>query len=367
MKKTIINFCLLIGSIIVAAGFGEILGRLYLSYQDRQLRQKRQENILTQVAKSDLFTRAQPGHFANKPNETVHWWGFDICTDSLGCRTGVLAPDSAKVILFIGDSMIFGLGLSDSTTIPSLLQRDLMAAYPDHPVKVINAGVIGYDFQQYLHQVERLVPRIKPDYILVGLCYNDLLPNEDPFGNVMAERGLNNQVANESEGKASFKKIIGLLDIKSMLRNSALYRIFNQTNFGSSLKNKQTVHSEPVVLASQKAAPELVDKFIETLQKFNVPSAFVYFPTPENLGQNNDLIYVKLLTAKGQAVLDMCRLTDLSVDDYFLREKDGRMQSDIHFNLKGSRVVANHLGDWLGKKWLAGKTHANVSYARLSQ
>jgi hypothetical protein len=347
MKKITINIFLLFVSLSLAVVGTEVIARIFFSYQDKVLREKRSRNILTQVAKHELFTRIEPGGFANRPNAQVHWWGFDIRTDSLGCRIGPAAPESSAVILFIGDSMTFGLGLPDSASIPGLLQARLIQAAPDHPVRVVNASVIGYDFRLYLHQLRRLTPILKPELIIVGICYNDLFPNEDPYQNIMADRGF--AEAKSSAPKAQFagsnSSIAG--QIKKLLRDTALYSLWQKSGIGARLSGGSGEYTEPAVLASLNQAPELVEEFIAALHEYNVPYLFVYFPTPDRLGSPSDFVYVRILQERGEPVLDLSLSDGLSQESYFLRESRGRLQPDIHFNLPGGQVVADEISRWL--------------------
>lgn len=352
MKKLLINLVLICFSLLISLGLGELVARTYLSYQDRMLREKSRENILTQVAKSELFTPIYPGSFGNRPDASVHWWGLDIRTDSLGCRKGAAAPDSASVILFLGDSMIFGLGLPDSSTIPSLLQKELNRARPDQPVRVVNSAVIGYDFQQYLYQLHRLAPILKPSMVLVGICYNDLFPNEDPFGTIARDRGAVTKVREVEADRPPSTHSYSRSGIKGLLKDAALYELYQQSNLGAKLFKKPTHYSEPEVLASLQAAPSLTDEFVSTVEGLEIPCAYVYFPTPEELGRESQSAFVRLLKERNQSLLDLGVAADLDKDDYFLREKDGRMQPDIHFNLKGSKAVAEEINLWLTRQKL---------------
>jgi lysophospholipase L1-like esterase len=270
---------------------------------------------------------------------------MDIQTDSLGNREGRPAHDSVETLLFLGDSMIFGLGLPDCLTIPALLQIELQAT---RSVKFVNAGVIGYDFRQYLYQLRRLVPVIQPALVLVGICYNDLFPNEDPFGTILAEREMADKVPKEGDREEAQEATSTVSKLKNLLRGSALYLVFQQTNLKTFLsKPKSRNYTEIPIIKSREQAPELVEEFIATLNELNVPAAFVYFPVPEELGQKSPFIYVTHLEQHNQLVLDLGAVQELTKDSYFLRQKEKYMQPDIHFNLEGSRVVAKEIAGWL--------------------
>ncbi len=347
MKKIAINIFLLFISLCLAAVGAEIIARIFFSYQDKVLREKSSQNILTQVAKHELFVQIELGGFTNRPYAQVHWWGFDIRTDSLGCRVGPAAPESSDVILFIGDSMTFGLGLPDSATIPGLLQTRLNQATPNHPVRVVNASVIGYDFRQYLYQLRRLTPILRPSLIIIGICYNDLFPNEDPFQNIMADRGFAEGKSSSTTMQLASSNSSYAGRLKKLVRETALYTLWRKSGIGERLSAGNSEYTEPAVLASLNQAPELVDEFLAVLREYDVPHLFVYFPTPEKLGSPSDFVYVRILQERGEPLLDLSLAQGLSKDSYFFRESKGHLQPDIHFNLAGGQIVADNISRWL--------------------
>jgi hypothetical protein len=354
IKKILINLLVAGVALSVSLMLGEFIARGYLHYQDRVIQAKNRENILTQVPKKELYAPASPGNFTNRPNASVNWWGHHIQTDSLGCRTGISAPDSAKTILFIGDSMIFGLGLPDSLTIPSLLQQELNRRSPRSPVRVINAGVIGYDFQRYIYHLQRLGPMLKPGLVIIGLCYNDLLPNEDPFGDIMASLAAPEKRPAEQMMLAPRKQPrpseLGI--IKGAIRSSALYTLWSQAGSGSRSRKQDFATSDPLKMASLEQAPVLIEDLLGIAEQMNVKLTFVYFPVHQSLGQDSDLMYVRLLQERGLAVLDLSHSEDLARESYFFRENRGHLLPDIHFNVPGSRVVAGEIATWLIKEKL---------------
>ncbi|MBU1651801.1 hypothetical protein KKA00_06250 [bacterium] len=342
MKKNAINLLLLFVSLGLALVGAELIARGYLAYQDKTLREKRRDNILTQVSKQDLFTPINPGSFAHKPDEKVHWWGFDIRIDSLGNRQGIPATSPNLKILFLGDSMIFGLGLADHHTIPSLLQTELEST------QVINAGVIGYDMQQYLYHLRRLTPYIKPDLVVIGICYNDLFPNEDPFRTVMADRGLADEELRARRGETTPLSGSPVRAVKRMLRETTLYLLYQQSHIKEKLKDpRPREYSQKPMLVGKEKAPQLIGEFLDSLDSLDLEAAFVYFPTPDEIGMKSNFVYVEELEKRNQPVLDLGLTDRITKESYFLREKGKYMLPDIHFNLEGSKVVAHEIAEWL--------------------
>jgi acyl-CoA thioesterase-1 len=92
----------------------------------------------------------------------------------------IASPLAAKpVILSVGDSLTFGLGVPADKTWPALLEAKLKA--DGHPgVKVINAGSSGATTAFGVSTLKFHLKRGKPDLIIYALGANDGLRGIDP-------------------------------------------------------------------------------------------------------------------------------------------------------------------------------------------
>ncbi|HET9239745.1 MAG TPA: arylesterase [Oligoflexus sp.] len=92
----------------------------------------------------------------------------------------IASPLAAKpVILSVGDSLTFGLGVPADKTWPALLEAKLKAdGYPG--VKVINAGSSGATTAFGVSTLKFHLKRGKPDLIIYALGANDGLRGIDP-------------------------------------------------------------------------------------------------------------------------------------------------------------------------------------------
>ena len=84
------------------------------------------------------------------------------------------APEDTRgpLVVFLGDSLTAGLGLSEDQAFPALLERRLRAA--GTPVRVVNAGVSGDTTTGGLSRLPWLLQQ-NPDVLVVGLGANDAL------------------------------------------------------------------------------------------------------------------------------------------------------------------------------------------------
>ncbi|MEZ4299752.1 MAG: SGNH/GDSL hydrolase family protein [Polyangiaceae bacterium] len=99
--------------------------------------------------------------------------------DVVGQRLQRVDPARPRVLL-MGDSILYGPYLRDEEQVGAYLEP-LLPGY-----QVLNASVSGYSIDQYLLMLERIVPVVKPELIVVGIFTgNDyqITSREFAFGN----------------------------------------------------------------------------------------------------------------------------------------------------------------------------------------
>ncbi len=89
-------------------------------------------------------------------------------------------------ILVVGDSFTLGRGVNSEETFPKVLEALLnssAAGAGSKKYEVVNAGVDGYGTDQEYLYLQELLPRYKPDMVIVGLNSNDVddVMNGIPF------------------------------------------------------------------------------------------------------------------------------------------------------------------------------------------
>jgi lysophospholipase L1-like esterase len=97
--------------------------------------------------------------------------GEAIHIDSRGYRGG--GPDALRAgearALALGDSFVFGLGVEEEETFPVALARALKGQ-----ILVENAGVPGYNLSQNAARLERALPELAPQAVILGFLENDI-------------------------------------------------------------------------------------------------------------------------------------------------------------------------------------------------
>ena len=139
------------------------------------------------------------GHFVNLPDVEFHWmnyattaedplhpylpdpitgfvhkpgrytaWGVPITIVSDSTRSnGTARPDSATMILALGDSFTWGYEVGDAETWPAQLERKL-------DISVINGGVAAYGFDQVVLRGEQLTQEYLPEIAIISLIPDDI-------------------------------------------------------------------------------------------------------------------------------------------------------------------------------------------------
>ena len=75
-------------------------------------------------------------------------------------------------MLFLGDSITFGFGVSGRDVVSNRVAE--LRAKTHGPLEVINAAVPAYNTDQEITYLEREGYRYRPDWVIVGVCWNDI-------------------------------------------------------------------------------------------------------------------------------------------------------------------------------------------------
>jgi hypothetical protein len=117
----------------------------------------------------DIFAKTDSPPFGLMPNaERIISTGetnWTVYTDAQGfrCAAHPLAPADAPLVLVLGDSYAFGMGVNYEQTFPGLLEKSMGGKY-----RFLNTGVPSYGPTQYRQVLERQLARgAKPAAVLV--------------------------------------------------------------------------------------------------------------------------------------------------------------------------------------------------------
>ncbi len=118
-----------------------------------------------------LIRRLVPGFEAKHPRT-----GNKIRINSQGYRGPVFdteKKDGVYRVVFLGGSLMFGMGLAFENTIPCLVKEELGRVLEGRKVEVLNLAVPGYTSFHGFRQAGGLFPAIKPDLVVIGFGFSD--------------------------------------------------------------------------------------------------------------------------------------------------------------------------------------------------
>ena len=130
----------------------------------------------------DTMVLEEPIGYKNGPNLSLDLYGTRINTNSLGLRHDALelqGEDSKYRILFLGDSVVFGVGVNDEDTLAVQLEERLSkhkSRSVEKSIEVMNMGTISYNTEQELIQYKSVGALLKPNLVLLMFSSNDIEP-----------------------------------------------------------------------------------------------------------------------------------------------------------------------------------------------
>lgn len=130
----------------------------------------------------DTMIIEEPIGYRNQPGLSGTFYSQPVTINSTGLRNSEfdLAPNPGKYrIVFMGDSVIFGIGVADKDTLPrqlEMLLRKEVGEINGREIEIINMGVISYNSEQELIQYQQLGAKLKADLVLLMFTDNDIEP-----------------------------------------------------------------------------------------------------------------------------------------------------------------------------------------------
>ena len=168
-KKELFIRCalILISILLVLFGFELALRKGNFSFKNLIL--DKEKNLLEGNSKG-LFQYDSNLGWSIKENIEFPKWETTVhtLTDGIRSNGSNLPLKDRPLILAVGDSFTFGDEAADNETWPAYLERLLQ-------VRVLNAGVSSSGLDQIVLHAEQIVPKYKPDILIVSIIYDDIL------------------------------------------------------------------------------------------------------------------------------------------------------------------------------------------------
>ena len=195
MKRYLINFMILCGSILLTAIVLEILFRAVFYFRDTTVRENQEAFAQTFAVpesygiprahlKMDMRPYFPTGR--NIPEPVI------VQTNRHGMRMKEVSQEKIPEVIRVaalGDSSTFGWLVPEEASYPKLLENKLNAA-SKQTFEVLNFGVPGYTSYHGVQHYDRWIAPFQPDIVLLAYGYNDSYPayfQEEEFYEILTQ------------------------------------------------------------------------------------------------------------------------------------------------------------------------------------
>jgi lysophospholipase L1-like esterase len=285
--------------------------------------------------------------FEPRPRFSGFSEGVALTTNSRGLRERELPlakPPGTRRVVFLGDSVTFGAGVTDDEPFPRLLERSINGA-GGGPIETVNTGVVGYNTIQELARLERAGLPYGPDVVVLTFVVNDLLETFSIFDHQYEPTGA-------------------FANVKVWLRrNSYLYRFVQQMywRLGQEMRRAREGPTEP--LRKRDRVEERLATLAEIVATTRANGAgFLLVLYPDNLtdpispGPSDERLTMReeLQQFATREQVPLVDLSDALGDVRDPRARQYRLREDPHPSPEGHRVIAEALRapltDLLGRR-----------------
>ncbi|MBI5383431.1 MAG: SGNH/GDSL hydrolase family protein [Verrucomicrobia bacterium] len=175
-------------SLVVGLFLAEAAARTWLAWQSDRLKNKLESSETSDVkqvdAGSNLMGLIRPSPIAGlyyqlKTHLNAVFAGVPVMTDEFGFRGSGTFPRKAerqRRIAGLGDSVMFGLGVSHEETFIKRVEYELNRRGSGYSYEAVNTGVPGYNTSQEVILFDSYRRILEPDLIVIAYTGNDMLP-----------------------------------------------------------------------------------------------------------------------------------------------------------------------------------------------
>lgn len=298
-------------------------------------------------AGQDVFEHDPFTFYRYKPGLVLHEvWPehdggfFEKRTNSLGMREdGELPEKLDALVIATGDSHVDGL-CTNAESFPNRLESALRARHPGAAIEVVNTGVSGFSFYNYLGALEKFADRQPKALVVAFYSGNDFLDVLKPW-----------HYFNHTSPPPRTKGYWARIDAARAVSDGAVAIAFNQLVYFQAYPDQVDV--------SVNAATRVCAEIARQCAQRGVQLTFVHIPTGFDLGgkleppfdrvkavlelSDADLQQyhaladrlIRALRAHGAQVIDLRDEFTGGIRQYYW--------SDLHINVQGHQKVADRL------------------------
>ncbi len=289
-KNLLLNFAMLIVSLLLSLGLAELTTRVYMPQQ-----------LVRAYAKSDpyLGNVGKPNRLFRDVSPYYQYW---VKTNNLGLRMNdnVDLNSSTSHLIFLGDSSTFGWGVDVEKSYAALL-RNSLNQNQDSNLEIINAGWGGYSTGHIIKTLEKIAALVPVSKAVYFMNSNDLGENINQNENyrVYSYRKTfdKNIVVAEELVYSRYKRFLLLKTPYEWLnQHSHLFilvkRLFHKKTSVSDgppsfTLNPELLKSDTMGLM-QDVSLELMKKLISVAQSKDISMMVVWLPSESELSSGHD-------------------------------------------------------------------------------
>lgn len=282
---------------------------------------------------------------ANWPGVTARFiypgdYDVRISTNEAGLRGtreySLEKPDGVRRVVLLGDSFIFGFGVSDQNVISAVLEGMLNddSSQGAATYEVINPSVSGFGQAEELITFENKGVNYEPDYVIAFYFSNDIGNNAvSRLFEIDEDGALVRTGAEFLPGVKAGQLLYGFPPMRVLLNSSQLWNLVRQRL--SSLVQRALLRREGLARYSDtkddasELTVRLLEKFNETVKEHG--SEFILFIIPTKDGKSN----VPELDWEGLGIKIIDGREFLTRDSYFI--------VDGHWNAVGHKQAAERI------------------------
>lgn len=236
-----------------------------------------------------------------------------------------------KRILFLGDSVVEGLGINVQDRFTEILHRLQNERY-----EIINLGVRGYNFKQMVEYLEEFGLKFNADYIFLGITYNDLILHS---GEIRKLNSIFKQMKHSSFYTNYYrtKSSIGKLLLKTKI-----YRLIRYRNYSTEhhFKSRMSYRISP---DEQK---KILGDLIELSNNFNIKISFFFLPVNTDREKEELVKFRELIMSSGFDLYDL-----EAIASRIHKNRAGLFfrNDPCHLNILGNKIVAEMINRLMNK------------------
>lgn len=291
--------------------------------------------------------------------------------NSIGLRGGEIGENNGQRILLVGDSFTFGYGVEEDQNISSRLEEELR-------VEVINGGVWGFGPDAEYLMAEKLVGKLKPDYLVVFLFpANDLrdlaetnwvMDKDNNLVRVQNDKFVDKEgfIRRDAASRRYYISVVNESHLAALVADgieNVVWRIkewfllqrgvnlsrgegskISGFEDGGDIECLYQDRCQGLWLTAREKLRLIMERFLDLSQNNSLPVLLVMIPSEDQLRGDfpTKTIFHNFAESQDHLVVDLTdgfKLSGYSIEELYL--------SDGHWTLLGNRLVAETIAEKL--------------------